>query len=386
MSTDSLDLPEMPNVPDIPDLLIEDFEVPEDDDQGVESTHGGSIEVALIGSGQGGSRIAEAFYKQGYLKTIVVNTAQHDLHHVELPDKHKIHMNHRAEGAGKNMSAGAEAAEEFQQEIYDRMRKIFGTTDRILVTVGAGGGTGGGSCQTIVEIAKKYLRYMGCDNVNEKVGVVIALPTAGESASSTVSANAKKLLEDLTKMAKNKKISPLLMIDNDKIKKLYPGLTVKKFWPTVNSTIAGLYHTFNVITTHSSAYSSFDPADYDTVLSSHGCMIMGVTNVKDYSSGTEISKALKNNLQKTLLAGGFDLSTAKSVGVVVVGGSDVFEESAGLMDAIEYGFDTVANLVGNALVHRGIYEMGKGKLRVYTIINGLATPTTRLKELERFRK
>jgi cell division GTPase FtsZ len=379
MSTD------LPDLPDIPDLPIEDFEVPEDDDQGVESTHGGSIEVAVIGSGQGGSRIAEAFYKQGYLKTIVVNTAQHDLHHVELPDKHKLHMNRSVDGAGKNMDSGAAAAEEFKQDIYDRMLKVFGKTDRILVTVGAGGGTGGGSCKVLVDIAKKYLKYTGCDNVNEKVGVVIALPTAGESASPNVSKNAKQLLEDLTDMADNKQISPLLMIDNDKIKKLYPGLTVKKFWPTVNSTIAGLYHTFNVITTHSSAYSSFDPADYDTVLSSHGCMILGVTNVKDYSSGTEISKALKNNLQKTLLAGGFDLSTAKSVGVVVVGGSDVFEESAGLMDAIEYGFDTVANLVGNALVHRGIYEMGKGKLRVYTIISGLSKPTQRLAELERFR-
>ena len=374
------------DLPDIPDLPIEDFEVPEDEDQGIESTHGGSIEVALIGSGQGGSRIAEAFYKQGYLKTVVVNTAQHDLHHVELPDKHKLHMHHVAEGAGKNMSAGAAAAEEFKQEIYDRMLKIFGKTDRILVCVGAGGGTGGGSCKVLVEVAKKYLRYTGCDNVEKRVGVVIALPTAGESASPNVSKNAKQLLEDLTDMADNNQISPLLMIDNDKIKKLYPGLTVKKFWPTVNSTIAGLYHTFNVITTHSSAYSSFDPADYDTVLSSHGCMILGVTNVKDYSSGTEISKALKNNLQKTLLAGGFDLSTAKSVGVVVVGGSDVFEESAGLMDAIEYGFDTVANLVGNALVHRGIYEMGKGKLRVYTIISGLSKPKQRLEELERFRK
>ena len=377
---------DLPDLPDIPDLPIEDFEVPEDEDQGVESTHGGSIEVALIGSGQGGSRIAEAFYKQGYLKTVVVNTAKHDLHHVELPDKHKLHMHHVAEGAGKNMSAGAAAAEEFKQEIYDRMLKIFGKTDRILVCVGAGGGTGGGSCKVLVEVAKKYLRYTGCDNVEKRVGVVIALPTAGESASPNVSKNAKQLLEDLTDMADNNQISPLLMIDNDKIKKLYPGLTVKKFWPTVNSTIAGLYHTFNVITTHSSAYSSFDPADYDTVLSSHGCMILGVTNVKDYSSGTEISKALKNNLQKTLLAGGFDLSTAKSVGVVVVGGSDVFEESAGLMDAIEYGFDTVANLVGNALVHRGIYEMGKGKLRVYTIISGLSKPKQRLEELERFRK
>ncbi|NQY75162.1 MAG: hypothetical protein HRT90_10470, partial [Candidatus Margulisbacteria bacterium] len=69
----------------LPDLPIEDFEIPEEVDESVESTHNGSLEVALIGSGQGGSRLAEAFYRLGYKKCLVVNTAKHDLHHIDVP-------------------------------------------------------------------------------------------------------------------------------------------------------------------------------------------------------------------------------------------------------------------------------------------------------------
>jgi len=371
---------------DIPDLPIEDFEIPEEEDVGVESSHNGSIEVAFVGSGQGGSRITEAFYNLGYTKSIVVNTSLHDLQHVALPEEQKLHMDNDKSGAGKNMQNGTAAAKEYTQQVYDLMLKTFGKTERIYVTVGAGGGTGGGSCTTLVDVAKKYLTYIGIENVEQCVGVIVALPTAGECASPDVASNAQALLTELTDLSDSKKISPLLIVDNDKIKRLYPRLTVKKFWPTVNNTIAGLYHTFNVITTNSSAYTTFDPADYESLLSLHGCMIMGVTTVRDVSTGTEISKAIKSNLEKTLLAGGFDLSTAKGVGAVVLGGSDFFESVEGLMDAIEYGFDTIANLVGKALVHRGIYEVGEGKLRVYTLVCGLDKPTSRLTELAKFQK
>jgi hypothetical protein len=115
-------------------------------------------------------------------------------------------------------------------------------------------------------------------------------------------------------------------------------------------------------------------------------MLLGITTVRDVSSHTSISKALKDNLGKTLLAGGFDLSTAEGVATVVVGGRDLFAEVEGLMDAIEFGFDTTANIVGDALVHRGIYESGRGKLRVYTVVAGLKRPEKRLEELSRLLK
>ena len=52
-------------------------------------TSGGSQTFAWIGSGQGGGRIAKAFYDLGYHKTVAVNTAKADLALLELPDDHK---------------------------------------------------------------------------------------------------------------------------------------------------------------------------------------------------------------------------------------------------------------------------------------------------------
>ena len=111
------------------------------------------------------------------------------------------------------------------------MRQIFGENiDRILVCVGVAGGSGGGSVHTLVNIAKRYFTYVGKENANERVGVVASLPTTGESASPTVAKNAFNRMTELCASAENGEFAPLVIIDNDKIKKLYPKLTVKQFW------------------------------------------------------------------------------------------------------------------------------------------------------------
>ena len=54
------------------------------------------------------------------------------------------------------------------------------------------------------------------------------------------------------------------------------------------------------------------------------------------------------------------------------------------MDSLETGFDTMANITGNATVFRGIYEVDKEKLVIYTMITGLNKPEKRLNELNKF--
>ena len=160
---------------------------------------------------------------------------------------------------------------------------------------------------------------------------------------------------------------------------------MKQFWPTLNNTVAGLFHIFNLLSTKNSNYTAFDPADYDTVMKTKGCMIFGVTSVKDIQNETSISDALKQNLEKTLLADGFDLTTAEGAASIVVGGTTLYEEVPGLMDSIEYGFDTLATITGGAIVHRGIYEdPNKDKLVAYTIVGGLDAPQKRLDDLKKF--
>lgn len=373
MSIDDLNIPELP-------LEAEASSTAEE----VKDESGGASVYAFIGTGQGGGRLAESFWKLGYKKTICLNTAQQDLDSLALPPEQKLHLSSTEQGAGKDMRVGEAAAEKNQQVVYELLLKKFGHVDHLFICVGAGGGSGGGSTLVLVETAKKFLTYIGHDDVDSRVGVIMALPTNGECASPNVARNAQFLATALCKFAEKKLISPLVIVDNDKIKKMYPQLTVKNFWPTVNDTVAGLFHIFNVIPTKPTQYTTFDAADYGSLIRAGGCMIMGVTQVKDWKDQSGVASAIKSNLERTLLAEGFDLRTATHGAGIILGGQSIFENASGLMGSIESGFDTLAVLTGKAMIHRGVYEDSKDRLNVYTLVGGLSAPEKRIKALGRF--
>ena len=75
---------------EIPDIDLEDYEIPEDEEVAVEDESGGSQVFAWIGSGQGGGRLAKAFYDRGYKKCIAVNTSKQDLSTLDLPEAQKL--------------------------------------------------------------------------------------------------------------------------------------------------------------------------------------------------------------------------------------------------------------------------------------------------------
>ena len=123
---------------DIPSLDIEDFDVEEAAAQVAdqfEDESGGALTYAIIGSGQGGGRIAKAFYDLGYKKTVAINTAKSDLALLNLPDEHKFHLDcFGQQGAGKNQEKSKEAFELKGQEIFNKLRHVFGEKiDRILI-------------------------------------------------------------------------------------------------------------------------------------------------------------------------------------------------------------------------------------------------------------
>lgn len=371
----------------IPDLeaFTEPTEAPED--TSVKDESGGSVVYGVIGAGQAGGRLAEAFYGLGYKKCLAVNTAQNDLNGLSLPEAHKMLLAvDTGGGAGKDMSKGEEAALRAQQSVYERLQQLFGKVDRILICAGAGGGTGSGSVLPLIEVAKKYLLYTGVSDVGRRVGVFLSLPTAGECATPRVSDNATTITGKLCELATQGLLAPLVLVDNQKIASLYPKLTVAQFWPTVNQLVTGLFHSFNVLSTKDGCPTSFDPADYQTVLNTGGCSIMGLTSVKSVQDGSEISKAIRESLENTLLCSGFDIRTTRAAACIAVGSEKMLNETPGLMLSLENGFDTLANITGDATVFRGIYQGDKDKLLIYTMLCGLAAPIKRIEDFKRFRK
>ena len=367
----------------VPTLDLEQYEPNIQEETGVEDNIQGSIRYAWLGAGQCGGRLVKSFYDLGYKKVLAVNTTHHDLDLLGIPKKQKFLMDIGQKGAGKNIERGQEAIHQHQQEILHLARQTFGTqVDHIMVCFGAGGGTGSGSVLGLVEVAKRYARYIGLKNPNKKVGVVMTLPTIGEASSPIVAENACRTAAELSQMAAAGEISPLVIVDNDKINKMYPNMTVKSFWPTINNSFASLFDIFNRLSALSSRYSTFDPVDYHSIMESGGCAIMGLTKVSQFKDKFALSQAMKKNLEKTLLAAGFDLATAKLAGCIVVGGKKLMSSVPGLQDNIDYACDVLSEVTGNATVHRGVYEDERESLRVYTIIGGLQSPVTRLEEME----
>jgi len=366
----------------LPTLDLEQYEPNIEQEPGVVDKIKGSTRYAWIGAGQCGGRLVKSFYDLGYKKVLAVNTTHHDLDLLDIPQNQKFLMDIGEKGAGKDMKRGEEAVQHYQQEILHLTRQTFGSqVDHIMIGFGAGGGTGSGSVVGLIEIAKRYARYIGLKNPDKKVGAVMTLPTVGEASSPLVAENAYNVASNLSQMATAGKISPLIIVDNDKINKMYPGMTVKSFWPSINNTVASLFDIFNRLSALSSQYTSFDPVDYHSIMESGGCAIMGLTKVSKFGDKFVLSEAVKKNLEKTLLAGGFDLSTAKLAGCIVVGGRKLMANAKGLQDNIDYAFDVLSEITGKATIHRGIYEDNRDSLRVYTIIGGLGSPTVRLEEL-----
>ncbi len=365
----------------LPEMELEKHELSLQVETGIEDNIKGSTRYAWIGSGQCGGRLVKSFYDIGYKKVLAVNTTHNDLDLLELPKDQKFLMDIGEKGAGKDMNRGKKAAQEYKSEILHHANKIFGSqVDHIMVCFGAGGGTGSGSAIEVLDVAKRYARYVGL-NPDTNVGVLMTLPTIGESSSPIVAKNAYNVVKQLSQMAAHKKISPFIIVDNDKVQKMYPGLTVKSFWPSVNQTVAGLFDIFNRLSALSSQYTAFDASDYRSIMQSGGCTIMGLTKVNQFKDKFAISHAVKQNLERTLLASGFELSSAQMAGCIVVGSKKLMSNVPGLQDNINYAFDVLSEITGNASVHRGIYEDNRDYLRVYTVIGGLDAPLSRLQEM-----
>ena len=67
-----------------------------------------AFKFCFIGSGQGGGRIAQQFYKYGYRRVCAINTAEADLVPLELPAENKRKMSGGAsrDGAGGDPEVG----------------------------------------------------------------------------------------------------------------------------------------------------------------------------------------------------------------------------------------------------------------------------------------
>ncbi len=334
--------------------------------------------LSFVGTGQGGSRIANAFYDLGYGRVAVFNTTDMDFKGLadEIPK-----LNLGVGGAAKDAAFAADQIKARQEEVWDLLTRAWGsTTDYALVCASLGGGTGSGTAPQLVQIARRYMEQLGRP---PKVGAIVALPAAGEGQQQC--RNAVAAFRELLAL----QVSPLVVIDNARINELYKP-AVAKLYPTANTTAASLFHVFNQLAAVHSDYISFDQSELGQLLDG-GVVTMGAADfaVDQIKSPADISSKIRDELTGNVLAA-VDLRTGRTAACVFVGHREVLDSFP--TDYFDAGFNQLDRQVGSALagttpvVHRGLYDTGPEDtnppgLQVYTMVSGLAPPLDRLAQL-----
>ena len=344
--------------PQLDELTLESQEA-----RTVEDTKPTSIRMAFIGAGQGGCKIADEFWAQGYRRVLMVNTTELDMAGLECP--HRLIIGGGVGGAGKNPEVGKKAAQASREEVLRACKKAFGNNvELVVVCTGAGGGTGSGSTPVLIDMARDYLASIGAP---VHVGVIAAFPKKSEGAS--VTNNAQSLMAHLLDEAAAKRIAPLVVVDNEKIGRMFPKASITEFFKTANKNIAGLFNVFNELTAQASPYSSMDSADYRSILFGGG-VVFGMMPITNTDEETAIAAAVEKNVKGGLLSDSISIVGATHAGAILVASKAKLATIP--QSNLDMAFETLQRVMGgkNVVLHSGVYDGPDGlgeKAMLYTI-------------------
>lgn len=340
-------------------------------DMDVVSRRDVSIEMAVIGVGQAGSRIAEVFHKSGY-DVGVINTSAQDLEFIEVMDQQKLLLDGSLGGTGKDLDLGREI---FQDNVDDIVSFVDGVAEgnhMVYLAVSGGGGTGSSSVDTLVPMLFE---------TGLPVGVIYVLPKATEDAQSKK--NAIETLSRLARMTADNMVSNLIVVDNARIEQIYANLSQSKFWETSNNAIVEPLHIFNSLTATASRFTSLDPSDFGKIISCGDCSTYGVMEVEDYMEETALAEAVIESLGSNMLASGFDLSQTRAGGVIITGPKETLERIPAIN--INYCFHMISEQTNGASIFQGVYDVDSDSdsVKIYSWFAGLGLPKDRIDNLKK---
>ena len=331
---------------------------------------------SILGIGQGGSRLASAFYSLGYRRVALLNTTDQDWGEESGISSEPARLSLDVGGAAKDTEIARQALHTRTMEVQDLLTRSWGPgTDYALLAIGLGGGSGSGMGPELVSAITDHLRRQGDDA--PRVGAVVSLPTPTEGYQ--VCRNAVLSLQQLV----NQGVSPLIMLDNGKIQQLYEP-PMLRLHETANSISAQLLHLFNELGAMKSQLITFDASELAQLLD-NGLITMGAADVGVPSSPADVREAIRTQLAGNVLVDA-DLRTGSLAACLFVGDEGTLNQLNN--DFFDAGFEAMEQLLTGGdgerpLIHRGLYVGDTKGLQVYTMVSGLQPPTDRLRELSR---
>ena len=325
----------------------------------------------VVGIGEGGGRIAQAFQEFDY-KTLAINTAQSDLDGLDIPPEHKLLLKISQGGTGKNPLLVKEALTKndhrtalknfIEQQIRSHPhRELL----YVLLCVGGGGGSGSGLANTVLDMMLEF---------NVPVGMIYTLPSREEDV--VTKTNAVSTFQEIyNQKAINGAVSPLIIVDNDCMDR--QGIPIKDFYVLANTKIAQSLHQFNSFSQLPSKYfSAVDTLDFGRLLGLGGVCSFGKMRIVDPTDF-----GLIKEMMSSLFVQGVNIQSAKGAAVIVQAPEYILKDQL-ISDCINFLFQETINTVGGGLVFRGVYEDNQSKnLDVFLVFNGMTFPQDRFNQI-----
>ncbi len=321
------------------------------------------LKMVVVGLGQCGGNFANEFARKGY-KAVALNTSTTDLKDLDsIPEDCRLHIGLAGRnGAGKDRRLGQKSVEASKDRIMDRVRRLAHGADVLLLAAGMGGGTGSNLADLI-----GMLSPLGIP-----LSCLVTIPTESESGITKVNA-----VYGLNSVVRSR-LANLIIIDNNKILKIFPDATISDFYKRANQLVVRTLSEFNSTGDEMKSISirSFDSEDFRKVFLSGGVVVFGASSVRVEDRITEdtLFGRLKHIWDSSgLLAEGFDYTTASLAAVILYAPSQVLDRSSATI--FEKLNDTIKKITEGAAVYTGIYQTKEpGPVKIFSMLGRLSLP------------
>ena len=263
--------------------------------------------IKVIGVGGGGGNAVNHMYREGIhdVSFVLCNTDNQALNDSPVPVL--LQLGTEGLGAGNKPAKARQAAEESLDSIK---QMLSDGTKMTFITAGMGGGTGTGAAPVIARVSKEL------DILT--VGIV-TIPFRFEGKKKI-----NQALDGVDEMAKH--VDALLVINNERLRKIYPELTVLDAFGKADDTLSVAAKSIaEIITNHGLINLDFN--DVKTVLKDGGVAIMST----GYGEGDgRVKLAIQDALNSPLLNDN-DIFNSKKIllSINFSNGSDKDNQSAG---------------------------------------------------------
>ncbi len=326
-----------------------------------------SLDIAVIGLGQGGGNLAAEFARRGY-RAMALNTARTDLSALSLGKANQPGLSEAQrlyigidgyDGAGSDLNYGRQCVTESAERIREAVARHTEGADVVLLTAGLGGGTGSAVSELVRVLEALEL----------PITTLTTLP--GDQESGIAKVNAVRAVSELVKIPE----LGLIFADNARLAQLHGKVTLDEYFERINEIIVEPLDAFNRLNQREGLHPirTLDGEDLRTLLMS--------TGVLNYSQGDlpgltvdGVSEWVNDALQSSgVMPAGFAMSDIAYLGLVV-------EASGDLLASTPFTFfnevsERLKSGTSGAGIYMGVYRNDQMPSHSATLRMLASTPT-----------